>query len=232
MSILMNGEKKLLYEAPLTHEGGRHPNGGELRATMTKQPRERRKKPTGEITAQYSALSRAEFARILEIMDVPKQRFARHSGRNQRTVTDWTNEEKADEGPLPRWIEWVLMMYHIQPWTRRLRGRMRLPLKSWGITRDDTDKEAEDEDDVVTKSALTERRGHTLPAERTIRRLVATLLAIHSAAPESGKEIAGSTLRSLNVIDDEGNELRPLGGHPRAQPDGGEEEADDLPSCL
>lgn len=98
------------------------------------------------ITARPSALKPNEYAKALEHFGVAKRRHAAHIGRHETTVDRWC---RGVEGPIPLVVEWVLMLYHYQPWTRRVRGRLRLPLKQWGINRDDKDPAARSEEELM-----------------------------------------------------------------------------------
>jgi len=100
------------------------------------------------VPARKSILTGKEFLQALNHLGVSKRTFAKHTGLNEVTVSRFS---KRDDD-IPLWAEWMLWTYYQIPWTRRIRGRHNLPLRLWGISRDDPDPEAEGYDEVVSRT--------------------------------------------------------------------------------
>lgn len=207
------------YEAALKNEGGRHPNGGEPRATMTENNQGDRRTssvPQPKVLARKSDLSGSELKAALDFLGVPQQRLARHCGSNEVTIRRFVSGKQ--DGEIPLWVEWYLMMYWMHPWTRRARGRLRLPLRDWGIDRDDPD--GEDESDIMA-AARTERHWYSPGTDRTIRALVSSLRAIRAADQSNAHALADATLFDLGYLrDTPGNDGGTPSGATPAEPFG------------
>jgi hypothetical protein len=96
------------------------------------------KQPTGprKFQAETTDLTGQQLAQVLRYYGVSQARFARHTGRHEKTMQRWLDRTEDDEG-LPLWIEWILMMYELHPESRTLDGRLPLPRGKWGIDGDE-----------------------------------------------------------------------------------------------
>jgi hypothetical protein len=132
-------EKEVSYQGGSSTVGARSRKGTRV-ATM-KDTRSGGSKPNPKrINARNAVITGPELAIILDYFGVPKRRFARHTGRHEVTIDRWCRG--VDNEPLPLSVETQLLMYHYHPWTRHVPGRLRLPLRQWGINRDDSDATA------------------------------------------------------------------------------------------
>ena len=188
----MRWSDKMSYD-PL-NKGGRDPEtGGEPRATMSDEHEGRAPRSAHgqtRITSRKSVLRGAELYTALQVMDVSQLLLARHSGSHEVTINRFCSGKV--DGDIPLWIERILLSYWWVPWSKRVRGRIRLPLREWGIERDDDDPEAEDEHGAPN------RRPSTAPY-RTISWLIERWQAVYDD-PDSAKEIAREVLESMRKL--------------------------------
>jgi hypothetical protein len=167
------------------------------------------------VRARHSILTGKELEAILDHFQISLRLHARHVGRNEFTIRKWIDE---DENMIPLQEEHTLLLYHHFPWTRRLRGRVPLPLQEWGIDRTDPDEDAHAE--IITK-ALARRSFSRSKEDRKISRLRNALRAI-SENPENAKSIADEALQ--REIDGEDPDADYVGATP-AEPFGPEAQA-------
>ena len=79
----------------------------------------------GRVRAKPSTLDARELKRVLDLLKVPVQRFARHAGINQRTAQRYVD----GRAKIPCWVERHLLTYWLAPATRHVRGRVALPFR-------------------------------------------------------------------------------------------------------
>lgn len=111
--------------------------------TDDRRPRRSERPPEvhGRILSRKSPLTGADVNEILRFFGVSQRTLARHAGLGERTVQKICAGKS--DGDIPLWLERVFYLYWVAPWTRHTRGRIQLPLRQWGIDRDDTSGDSE-----------------------------------------------------------------------------------------
>lgn len=167
----MEDQDALRYECKSNHRGSHPETGGSL-ATMSDQApkRELRRTAAGNISARKSILTGKDLRKILSHLGVSQVTFAKHTGLHSVTVRKYATGKY--DGDIPLWIEWILWIYDELPWTRRIKGRISLPFRRWGLLRDDPDPAAQTHEDVLRAASS---RSETWTRGSMIRHMERTL---------------------------------------------------------